>query len=708
MNALDRVWHGPDNGTTSDQYLISPVFTVNGPFTVQFDHSFSFEFDATGNFDGGVIEMAVNGGAFADIGAPAYNGTIVGGGTNPLRGRPGFVQTSGGTQHVSLSPAAATVGATVQIRFRVGTDGALGAPGWDVDDIAFGGVVETPFDTIVEDSGCRNLATATTLASSPNPSTFGATVTLTATVSGPGIVDTGTVVFMDGATPIGTAVVDDGVATLATASLGAGAHLLSAEFSGGGSYAPSISATLTQTVNKAETSLALASSQNPAAIGSAVTFTATVSSSVEATGTVIFRDGATELASRALVGGVATFTTSSLTGGTHAISAEYAGNENVTGSSASLVQEITTGSTIQLTAASVVARENGGSVVLTVTRAGGVTTGSAHVDFSTVDGTALAGVRYEAASGTVDFGPGETSKTITVALIDNIAIDGKATFSVSLSGAFAATLGDPATATVTILDDDARAGDFSPVADGKVDILIRNASNGNLVVWLMNGFSVASQVAVAQLGGNFKLAGVGDFNGDGHADLLWRNAVNGAMTIGYLNGTTPAGTASIDPMAGAFTVSSVGDLDGDGFVDIVWRNTSTGQLVVWLMRDTVRLRTVTIPTSNADRRWSVAGMGDFNRDGKLDIVWQNDLTGQARVWLMNGTSFVSSQNLPSLGILAKPTGVGDLNGDGHSDLVYQLAGTPQNVVFALNRTQLTTIVTLPRMPSASWSVVSPR
>src|SRR2546430_7017502 len=52
----------------SDQYLISPVMTVNGGGSVnlQFDHSFGFEFDGGGNYDGGVVEYSVNGGVFAD------------------------------------------------------------------------------------------------------------------------------------------------------------------------------------------------------------------------------------------------------------------------------------------------------------------------------------------------------------------------------------------------------------------------------------------------------------------------------------------------------------------------------------------------------------------------------------------------------------------------------------------------------------------
>jgi hypothetical protein len=154
-SGTNHQWYAPDASKTSDQRLTSPVFTVDGSGSVnfQFDHSFSFEFDSTANYDGGVIEMSVNGGAFTDIGGTSYNGTITNGAgfTNPIRGRSGFVRSSNGTQHVSVTKAVAP-GSTVQMRFRAGSDGGGSAAGWYVDNIAFTGVVETPFTTLVGDS----------------------------------------------------------------------------------------------------------------------------------------------------------------------------------------------------------------------------------------------------------------------------------------------------------------------------------------------------------------------------------------------------------------------------------------------------------------------------------------------------------------------------------------------------------------------------
>jgi hypothetical protein len=345
VTPLQHLWHGTDSDAGSDEYLTSPVFTVGGggSLNLQFDHSWSFEFDAGGNYDGGVVEMSVNGGAFTDIGTPAYNGTILNyaGDVNPLKGRPAFVQNSGGNVHTSLTQAIAP-GSTVQVRFRLGTDSSFGAAGWDVDNIAFAGIVETPFATVVADTGCT-LPTTTTLSPSANPSPFANTLTLTATVTAPaGTVNAGTVTFFDGATSLGTVAVSAGVATLSTSALTQGLHSLTAHYNGAPGYAPSTSNTVNESISKPASTLALVSSQNPSALGQSVTFTATVSGLGDTpTGSVSFSDGATPLATVAISGGVAAYTTSTLSGGTHTINAAYAGNGTYSGSTDSVSQIVT-------------------------------------------------------------------------------------------------------------------------------------------------------------------------------------------------------------------------------------------------------------------------------------------------------------------------------------------------------------------------------
>ena len=78
---------------------------------------------------------------------------------------------------------------------------------------------------------------------------------------------------------------------------------------------------------------------------------------------------------------------------------------------------------------------------------------TATVDWATADGTAIADTDYAAASGTLTFGPGETTKTVSVAVLDDTEPESDETFTLQLSRALGATI-IGATAAGTITNDD--------------------------------------------------------------------------------------------------------------------------------------------------------------------------------------------------------------------------------------------------------------
>ncbi len=108
--------------------------------------------------------------------------------------------------------------------------------------------------------------------------------------------------------------------------------------------------------------------------------------------------------------------------------------------------------TFQLSAATYTVSEGQGGVDITVTRTGG--TGTASVDIATVNGTASDRTDFTPVLRTLTFAAGETSKTVRVLIIDDARVEGDETFTVTLSGAFNATLGTITTAMVTITDND--------------------------------------------------------------------------------------------------------------------------------------------------------------------------------------------------------------------------------------------------------------
>jgi hypothetical protein len=187
--------------------------------------------------------------------------------------------------------------------------------------------------------------TTTTLTSSASPSTYGNSVTFTATVTSGA---TGTVTFKNGSTTIGTATLTSGTASFTTSSLGGGSNTITAVYVGDSNYATSTSSTLTQTVNQAASTTTLVSSANPSTAGDTVTFTATVTSG--ATGTVTFKNGLVTLGTGAISSGTATFSTSALAAGSHTITAVYDGDANyATSTSSGVTQVVKVATTTTLT-----------------------------------------------------------------------------------------------------------------------------------------------------------------------------------------------------------------------------------------------------------------------------------------------------------------------------------------------------------------------
>jgi hypothetical protein len=109
---------------------------------------------------------------------------------------------------------------------------------------------------------------------------------------------------------------------------------------------------------------------------------------------------------------------------------------------------------LQFSASGFSVAESGGSVAISVTRTGG-SAGAVSVDYATSDGSATAGSDYTASGGTLSFADGETSQSFSVAILDDTLSEGDEGFSLTLANVVGgASLGTPATANVTITDDD--------------------------------------------------------------------------------------------------------------------------------------------------------------------------------------------------------------------------------------------------------------
>jgi len=185
------------------------------------------------------------------------------------------------------------------------------------------------------------------------------------------------------------------------------------------------------------------------------------------------------------------------------------------------------------------------------------------------------------------------------------------------------------------------SGDFND--DGYADVLWQN-TNGQAVVWEMNGANlIGGGLAGPNPGPSWQVISAGDFNFDGHSDILWQST-SGQATIWELNGTNLIGGGLAGPNPGSsWQAKGSGDFNSDGYSDILWQNTNgqAGDLGDERCKKNVS-SAGGLAGPNPGPSWQVIGVGDFNNDGKSDILWQNT-NGQAAIWEMDGTNLIGGR-----------------------------------------------------------------
>ncbi len=410
------------------------------------------------------------------------------------------------------------------------------------------------------------------------------------------------------------------------------------------------------TNNKLNPAAVVGSSLNPSIAGSSVTFSIGVSGSASTpTGTVDFRDGASSFpgcASVVLAAGSASCVSPALSAGSHSITGNYSGNSTYNAvASAALTQIVNT------------------LHVLT--------------DFN---GDGKSDIHWANTSTGAVYRQLMNGPTIT-------------------NGAIVYT--EPNLAWKIVAD-----ADFN--GDGMTDLLWRNGSTGQVFLQPFNASGVpsAGSLFYTEPNANWQILQAPDFDGDGKADILWWNQSTGQVFGMQMNGATIGAQANFytEPNTN-WRIAAVGDFAGSGARNqILWRNAATGQLYLMTVNLSggVFTQSGVIVYTEPNTAWKVIAAADFNGDGKTDILYRNDSTGQVYILLMNGTS-IAEQGLvytePNLSW--KIVAAGDYNGDGKADLLWRNDATGQVYMMLMNGLAIASQGIVYTEPDAAWRILGP-
>jgi len=140
--------------------------------------------------------------------------------------------------------------------------------------------------------------------------------------------------------------------------------------------------------------------------------------------------------------------------------------------------------------------------------------------------------------------------------------------------------------------------------------------------------------------------GTGDFNGDGRDDVLWTDNSDSSFisSLGQADGSFASNLSGTGLVPFNWHVTGTGDFNGDGRDDVLWRD-DNGAFVSWLGQADGSFVNNANGAGQVPTDWHVADTGDYNGDGRDDILWRND-NGAFVSWLghADGT-FTSNPNV---------------------------------------------------------------
>ena len=265
---------------------------------------------------------------------------------------------------------------------------------------------------------------------------------------------------------------------------------------------------------------------------------------------------------------------------------------------------------------------------------------------------------------------------------------------------------------------------YRPLSDidrnGHADLVWQNRSLGYIAAWMMNGLNLMGSdlfnpPRIPDPG--WRIVAATDMDQDGQLDLLWQHDVDGWVVGWKLDGLDLVASGGLSiPRVGDtnWKIVGTGDFNGDAKPDIVWHHQGSGHIAVWLMdQENVLDSRLFTQGRVADTNWRIEGVGDFNADGRPDLVWRHQSQGWVGVWLMNGLTILETRDLNPNRVPDtnwRIAAIADVNGDNRVDIIWQHVGVGWIAAWLMDGTNVTSSSSFNpyRVGDTNWRIVGPK
>ena len=209
--------------------------------------------------------------------------------------------------------------------------------------------------------------------------------------------------------------------------------------------------------------------------------------------------------------------------------------------------------------------------------------------------------------------------------------------------------------------------------DGYADLAI-TFSSSNLGILFGNGDGTFRAPSFFDTGASDYPTSIviGDYNNDGYPDLAAANSLSYGIAVlwGGINGMFGTHMQFCTNICDSLTSLAIGDFNKDGQLDIVVSSEYMDTVYILLNNDNGYFDTVTCYSTGKLSYPTSIAVGDFNNDNRLDLVIANSQKNNVGIMLGNGNGDFGAQTTFSTGVFSYPYSivVGDFNSDDQLDL----------------------------------------